>query len=1516
MTDASTIQHEILPQVNIDVIGDTTNDEQCQITSYMNTTNPTLVATVNNDPNSFVFRQFGTMFTLNAKHDLEILTFEFAHYDPISIGSKEAENGIDVEIYVKTGSEFLDAVENSLEWIEVAKSTAYISPDYSSHILPRSDMRSIKMEQGQQLSFYITLKENNLKLERPSSESNVNGLSLTTGSTFLYDDFIDLSVGIGINGYDFPQGIPPTMDRIFQGVIHYRSVQSCSDGTLVDVVSNQIPLSFTVQTISSTSDLSIFNTVIQETFEEYLQQYVELRKMKSSHGLKLNRITEDTRKPAGETLSGSECLGLPTTSTSSSTSSSSANDGSDADAATDEAAAAAGGNATTTTTGGSATCTVVHIISDWSHFESISFEELQWRLYMALTENKQRIGILDDGTKIRYIGNELISQTYNLVLDGVPKGTVLNPIQRRYIGDVTYDFLDTFVATGGEDDDSTVVYGVEIETQTTIAERRLVVSANTTTTSSMMQQQQKHMLRGDSSSSSGETSSDEHYSNYYGDVDDDQDSTGVPKNLRSQQQRRRLATLETPAIVYGIGDPKNSKEYFKVVEDAFKKNEQRYKLELSKNQFRPGEINDFGNVGTVFQDLTNVKVTPVSGDVGGGDGGGSTGSGGYSGGDQGRFVGDQWIYIWTGVLAFSVVFLTYRIAKDYFLVSTEAKVQKKERLSERQARLKEEQQKRRERRRERRQQKKERRRERRGRGRERSESDSDSEADDRSRASRFIPRKLRGRGKYKKNRGDGRPPSPGLDRDKMDALLSGRPTDLTSEGNSPQADDFRRSTQDLVPITPRNRAGEHGRGIAASKSLPLSPRDRDNRGNDRKLDDMDLASPAGSRASSRNQKPTLSTSSSNHSLTTARNRAGERGRGVSSSRSMPMAPRRQASTSGGGMRKDESLASLASSRNRGGKPTKSKSFDNSRGLHDSDRLDGPGDVYVKSLGGDDGRRRGGLPSRSRSFDSNSLSRGSSHSERSQRSYDRRRPRRNSRDDGLESVHSERSGRSRDRSQSRPLQRSRSADNLRRSSHSERRISENDYGSVHSGRSRRSGAPSRSKSAGNLNSGSSHSHRSSDRSARERRSRPVTARGDKNFGIPKTISTGPSPDDQPGSMRGVERADSMPRSRAGERRGISASKSMEARPRDMRPLGASSTHSVGSASRPPRNRASEIRREISAKSMPPIKKKASTKSLGSNGSDRSRPKVVNGSDTPPQLPINASKVPKSPSSAKKSPGSVTKKKKSKSLTSKTSPAGSVEASPASSAKKSVSSDKKAIRKIKYDPDGKKGKEAESKKSKDPEGKKTKIPKKSKSTEVKSTAKRAARPDPPPKKSPEEQARWDNLKAAFVKYSNYSLAPGESESQDAVVRSFRRYEYPLYASEDVVSDKEIVELLDDWYYRKIRKSVSDDGVYEGFHLNPKRPENRNEKSPEEMEKWEKRTQEFLDFSNYRLLPGENATRASIVESFRKHHKHYATKKSISDSEIVELLDDWYNRKIGRQVGKDKVYEGIQLNPKYTD
>jgi hypothetical protein len=65
-------------------------------------------------------------------------------------------------------------------------------------------------------------------------------------------------------------------------------------------------------------------------------------------------------------------------------------------------------------------------------------------------------------------------------------------------------------------------------------------------------------------------------------------------------------------------------------------------------------------------------------------------------------------------------------------------------------------------------------------------------------------------------------------------------------------------------------------------------------------------------------------------------------------------------------------------------------------------------------------------------------------------------------------------------------------------------------------------------------------------------------------------------------------------------------------------------------------------------------------------------------------------------------------------------------------------------------------------------------------------------------------------------------------------------------------------------------------------------------------------FLVYSNWRLLPGLSVTSAAVVASFRDHYypvytkvNKYAEKKKqpLTDQDIEDLLEDWYDRKIGK-------------------
>jgi hypothetical protein len=106
----------------------------------------------------------------------------------------------------------------------------------------------------------------------------------------------------------------------------------------------------------------------------------------------------------------------------------------------------------------------------------------------------------------------------------------------------------------------------------------------------------------------------------------------------------------------------------------------------------------------------------------------------------------------------------------------------------------------------------------------------------------------------------------------------------------------------------------------------------------------------------------------------------------------------------------------------------------------------------------------------------------------------------------------------------------------------------------------------------------------------------------------------------------------------------------------------------------------------------------------------------------------------------------------------------------------------------------------------------------------------------------------------------------------------------------------------------------------HPPKKHPPKPKELTEEEKEaqrvQWDKLQTEFLDFSNWRLLPGPSARRDDLVKSFRAHFcETYMTEEDLPTQDIEKLIDDWYDRKV-RLNTTGGVYEGIVLNPKWLE
>jgi hypothetical protein len=249
--------------------------DQCELTSHVDTitSGETTIAT-------------GTMFAVTAKGALDILSFEFSH--------ASSDQDLRVEIYTITGSDYQSVRNNRQAWTLLSQTTAAASPDEGDEavkIAPRADIDdssyNLKMSAGESRSFYFTLKSQHLRLEE-SSDSK----SLTTGAQYFSDSMLQIDVGIGIPTRDFPD-TPEDTDRAFQGRIHYRTIQGCSNF----MTTSKISMPFAVSPVLVPSDT---NDIFQKAFQDLLITEEIFGKWALNHELQLSRLQTSTNESKGE----------------------------------------------------------------------------------------------------------------------------------------------------------------------------------------------------------------------------------------------------------------------------------------------------------------------------------------------------------------------------------------------------------------------------------------------------------------------------------------------------------------------------------------------------------------------------------------------------------------------------------------------------------------------------------------------------------------------------------------------------------------------------------------------------------------------------------------------------------------------------------------------------------------------------------------------------------------------------------------------------------------------------------------------------------------------------------------------------------------------------------------------------------------------------------------------------------------------------------------------------------------
>jgi hypothetical protein len=206
----------------------------------------------------------GTMFSVRAKQNIQIISFEFADL-PV-------DKDLEVEIYTRAGGDYLSVVDQADQWTLIGATTAVPGPDGLGAIAPRADMlqNSISMAFDEIRSFYFTLKSQHLQVDDSKG---------TTDTTFASDDLLELNVGVSLPSYPFDAQID--RDRAFQGKIHYKAIQACANfGT-----STKVTIAWAVGPKAEVRDV---NEVFTDGILKVMEEDPRLRVMVDSHGLSLD----------------------------------------------------------------------------------------------------------------------------------------------------------------------------------------------------------------------------------------------------------------------------------------------------------------------------------------------------------------------------------------------------------------------------------------------------------------------------------------------------------------------------------------------------------------------------------------------------------------------------------------------------------------------------------------------------------------------------------------------------------------------------------------------------------------------------------------------------------------------------------------------------------------------------------------------------------------------------------------------------------------------------------------------------------------------------------------------------------------------------------------------------------------------------------------------------------------------------------------------------------------------------
>lgn len=318
----------------------------------------------------------GTIFTIQVKdRKLELLGLEFNAFE-------RASDNLSVLVYYQYG-DFSGSIDNPEEWTLLADTTAKLSPDKSSAIIPAAEFEWVELQPGRIYSFYLHFASTGVFRYTPADS--------LIGETFDdSNDLLDFRVGVTLTDTD---PFPNTFDQAsnFNGIVHYRTLQSC----MSVVTTTDVDLHFAINNDPNQAHMSALAEAVEVALTTLFRNSTDttFSRYEKNHMLELASVESNFQ-----------------------------------------------GRSTSMCPNFFERCSLISTTVGLTHLQTLDASELQTVVLKHSETIRESVVRQMDPVETEYVGLPIQKGEYLVTLKGVPSGQIMNAVQKRYFERIATDF--------------------------------------------------------------------------------------------------------------------------------------------------------------------------------------------------------------------------------------------------------------------------------------------------------------------------------------------------------------------------------------------------------------------------------------------------------------------------------------------------------------------------------------------------------------------------------------------------------------------------------------------------------------------------------------------------------------------------------------------------------------------------------------------------------------------------------------------------------------------------------------------------------------------------------------------------------------------------------------------------------------------------------------------------------------------------------------------------------------------